>query len=94
MSMRPGFVAPQPVGKKPTMPHGYQQLYLIATAILVIGLVVGLAFTGVSATAVVVGVLVLGCLAVALFMVGRRDKSDQHSDDYVYDFTPTPHDDD
>lgn len=49
-------------------------LYALVLAVLVVGLVVGVAFTGLSVNTVVAGVTILACLVMLLLMVmGRRD---------------------
>lgn len=53
-------------------------LYAVALAVLVAGLVVGLTFTGLSDDTVLVGVAILACLMILLFVLGRRDHLDEH----------------
>lgn len=86
MSAQPGFIEP----RHPWHPRhrpGYGPLYAIGAVILGAGLVVGFTLPGVSGTAVLIGVAALAGLIVALVVVGKRDEKD-HSDEYVYDFTP------
>lgn len=58
------------------MRHENQPLY--AVAVLVAGLVVRLTFTGLSDSTVLVGVAILACLMILLFMLSRRDHLDEH----------------
>jgi hypothetical protein len=63
------------------MESDYRPLRAVAGTVLLAGLVTGLAFAGLSESTVLVGVAVLACLMVALFIVGRRDESndsDEH----------------
>lgn len=57
------------------MKHRYRPLYLIGIAVLAAGLVVGVAFAGVSGDAVLVGTVVLAGLMTMLFLLGKRDGS-------------------
>jgi hypothetical protein len=59
-------------------------LYAVALTVLVVGVVIGLIFTGISDGAVLVGVAILACLMLILFVLGRRDHLNEH------DHHPTP----
>jgi hypothetical protein len=52
-------------------------LCVLATVILIAGIVVGIALPGVRVGHVLFGLTVLSCLAVALFLLGRRHGADQ-----------------
>jgi hypothetical protein len=56
-------------------------LYAVGLAVLAVGFVVGIAFANVSVSDVLLGLAVLACLALTLFLLSRRhepDRSDNH----------------
>lgn len=66
----------------------FRLLYALVCVVLVIGIVVGIAFTGLSGRAVLVGLTVLAGLLTMLFVVmGDRSGLDEHD----HWFTPHSH---
>lgn len=61
-------------------------LYAVALAVLVVGFIVGIAFANVSVRDVLLGLTVLACLVLTLYLLGRRNESDQYDD---HDHHPT-----
>lgn len=53
-------------------------LYAVALAVLIVGFVVGIAFADVSMSEMLLGLAVLACLALTLFLLGRRNESDRY----------------
>lgn len=61
-------------------------LYAVALAVLVVGFVAGIAFANVSVRNVLLGLTVLACLVLTLYLLGRRNESDHYDD---HDHHPT-----
>ena len=57
------------------MTNEYRPLYAAAVAVLVAGVVTGLAFAGVSDRDVFVGTTVLAALMVVLYLLSRRHRT-------------------
>jgi hypothetical protein len=52
-------------------------LYAVGFAVLIVGFVVGIAFANVSVSDVLLGLAVLACLVLTLFLLGRRNEADR-----------------
>ena len=70
------------------MGHEQRPLYAVGIVVLVVGFAVGIGFTNLAFGHVVLGMALLTCLTVTLYLVARRDRShhtDLHDDDCTLD---------